>query len=64
VVVSVGAESVQVDPETSLQELEKMRMLAPDLDCRMAVAHDSLVGIVTKRDSLGNTDEVFVAQTK
>jgi len=60
----MGADSVQVDPETSLQEREKSRMLAPNQDCRMAVAHDSLVGIVTKHDSLGNTNEVFVAQTK
>jgi len=41
-----------------------LRKLAPNLDCRMAVAHDSLVGIVTNPDSLGNTYEVFVAQTK
>ncbi len=56
-------DSVQVDPVTSLEE-RQLRMLAPDLGRRMAVARGSLVGIVTKRDSLDDANEVFACQTK
>lgn len=54
----------EVNPETNFQEREKLRMLVPNLDCRMALAHDSFVGIVAKRDCLGKPDDVFVAQSK
>ena len=38
-------------------------MLAPNQVYRMAPVQESLLGIVTKRDDLGNTVDVFLAPT-
>ena len=39
-------------------------MLVLILNCRMDLAQDPFVNIVTKRDFLGNKVDVFAAQTK
>jgi hypothetical protein len=59
----IRAIAVQVDPETSRQDA-RLCMFASDLGCRMAVAYDSLVGIVTKHYSLSKANEAFACQTK